>query len=350
MNRQESSVLNIVRFVMSIGVVFLHSYTAVQMYPFLKELTVYQQVSRISSMQFGEISVPTFFLISGFLFFYGYQQIVDCYKYKMRKRFFSLLIPYLFWNAFVILLFYVAECIPSIRNLFNDSHELVHNFNLKDYLSAFWGMNNGSPILTQLWFVRNLILLAIGAPIIYLYVRYTKFIGVAVLGIAWMIIPGMAYSVSTLFYYCLGAWFSINGLSLIGSVSKFTKPLFIGFTIILILDTIFDKTPFGFYLHRTQILTGVFFVLALTAWLLKKGKIRDIAFLSGSSFFLYVAHDPMLRFIRKFSLKFVDHSSEWQNIAAYFGAIVVDIAIVYAVYWILMKYWPGFLKWTTGRG
>ena len=350
MNKQESSALNIVRFVMSIGIVFLHSYTTVQMYPFLQEMPVYQGVSRVFSMQFGEMGVPSFFLISGFLFFCGYQQTVDCYRYKMRKRFFSLLIPYLFWNAFIILLFYVAECVPGIRNLFNDGHELVHDFSLKDYFSAFWAMDNGYPMLSQLWFVRNLILLALGTPIVYLYVRYTKLFGVILFGIVWILTPGQAYSYSSLFYYCLGAWFSINGLSLIDSVSKFAKPLFIGFPIILILDPFLDGTPLGFYFHRTQTLTGVFFVLALTAWLLKKGKIRDIAFLSGSSFFLYVAHDPMLRFIRKFSLKFVNHSSEWQNIAAYFGAIVVDIAIVYAVYWILMKYWPGFLKWTTGRG
>jgi len=65
MHKQESSALNITRFIMSIGIVFLHSYTSVQMYPSLGELTVYQQITRVLSMQFGEMAVPTFFLISG---------------------------------------------------------------------------------------------------------------------------------------------------------------------------------------------------------------------------------------------------------------------------------------------
>ena len=63
MHKQESSALNITRFIMSIGIVFLHSYTSVQMYPSLGELTVYQQITRVLSMQFGEMSVPTIFLI-----------------------------------------------------------------------------------------------------------------------------------------------------------------------------------------------------------------------------------------------------------------------------------------------
>lgn len=47
MHKQESSALNITRFIMSIGIVFLHSYTSVQMYPSLGELTVYQQITRV---------------------------------------------------------------------------------------------------------------------------------------------------------------------------------------------------------------------------------------------------------------------------------------------------------------
>lgn len=96
MNKKESSELNITRFIMSIGIVFLHSCTSVQMYSSLETLTIYQQITRVLSMQFGEMAVPTFFLVSGFLFYNGYIQNASCYKYKLKKRIFSLLIPYLF--------------------------------------------------------------------------------------------------------------------------------------------------------------------------------------------------------------------------------------------------------------
>ena len=350
MDKQESEALNITRFVMSIGIVFQHSYTTVQMYDYLTNMSVYHQVTRIFSLQFGEACVPTFFIISGYLFFCGYRQTWECYQYKMRKRFFSLLLPYLFWNALMIGVFYAVECIPSVRGLFNDGRKLVHDCNFADCLNAFWKYNDtAGPILTQLWFVRNLILLSLCSPIIYWFVRYTKIIGVSILCLLWVFGENMAYSQSSIFYFSLGAWFSINGKSLMSEIRKIAKPLFILFPLILIADTLLDGTIAGYYLHRMQTFTCVLFILALVSVLLEKGKIHDIAFLSSSSFFLYVTHDPMLRFIRKFSLKYADHSSEFQMIVLYFAAVAVDIAIVYAVYWCLRKYASGFLKWTTGR-
>lgn len=349
MNKQESSALNITRFVMSIGVVFLHSYTTVQMYSYLNEYTVYQTIAKVLSLQLGEIAVPAFFLISGYLFYNGYQPTIDCYRYKLKKRFYSLLLPYLFWNILIIIIYYLAENIPPIRNLFNDSHPLIHDFAFTDYFKALWAINNGGPILTQLWFVRNLIILVICAPIIYLIVRYTRFAGVAIFGIAWILHPGQAYPLNSLFFYSLGAWFSINHKSLTVSIEQQSKFFLILFPIIMIADLLLPNISISFYLHRIFTLTGVFFVIAVISFLLKKGRIRDIAFLSSSSFFLYVTHDPMLRFIRKFSLKLIDQSSELQIIISYFAAIIVDIAIVYAVYWILYKYAPCFLKWTTGN-
>ncbi len=347
MNKQESSALNITRFVMSIGIVLYHSYTSVQLYPFLKELPIYQQVSYVISMQFGEVGVPTFFIISGYLFFYGYKQTWGCYKYKMEKRFYSLLIPYIFWNGLILGLYYMAECIPSIQELFNDGKKLVHDFGFSDYLGAF-GINKG-PIVDQLWFVRNLILLAVASPIIYFFVRYTKLVGVIGLGLLWFFGTGMAYPQSSIFYFSLGAYFSIHQRSLTQEMSKISILVFTIFPIIVIMDFLLNGTVYGYYIHRTQTFTGTLFIIALISMLLKKGKIHDIVFLSSSSFFLYVTHDPLLRFMRRFSLKLVDHNSEFQVITTYLVTVIINIAIVYTIYWILRKYAPWFLKWTTGR-
>lgn len=347
MNRQESSALNITRFVMSIGIVLYHSYTSVQLYPFLKELPVYQEITRIFSMQFGELCVPTFFIISGYLFFYGYKQTWDSYKHKLERRLRTLVIPYLFWNGLLIGIYYAAECIPSILGTFNDGKKLVHDFELVDYLGAF-GINKG-PIVDQLWFVRNLILLSIASPVIYQFVRYTKLAGVIGLGILWFFGTGMAYPQSSMFYFSLGAYFSIKNRSLTHEIHKISKFLFTIFPLLIVADAVLHHTIIGYYLHRTQTFVGTLFILALIPILLEKGKIRDITFLSTSSFFLYVAHDPLLRFMRRVSLKLIDHSSEFQAIISYFITAILNICIVYAIYWILQKYAPWFLKITTGR-
>lgn len=347
MDSKESSVLNMTRFVMSIGIVLYHSYTSVQLTPFLKELPVYQEVTRIFSMQFGELCVPTFFIISGYLFFYGYKQTRSCYKEKMKRRIHTLLIPYLLWNALLIGIYYAAECIPVILSTYNDGKKLVHDYNFIDVIGAF-GINKG-PIVDQLWFVRNLFLLCMASPIIYLFVQYTKLAGIIGVGMLWFFGTGMAYPQSSIFYFSLGAYFSISNKIITSEIHKISKYLFVLFPILVVADAALHSTIIGYYLHRTQTLVGTLFILAFIPVLLEKGKMRDITFLSTSSFFLYVAHDPLLRFMRRFSLKFTDHNSEFQAIVAYFLTAALNIAIVYAIYWILRKYTPHFLKFITGR-
>lgn len=332
---------------MSVGIVLYHSYTSVQSYPFFKKLPIYQEVTRIFSMQFGEICVPTFFIISGYLFFNGYKQTLSCYKHKLERRLHTLVIPYLFWNGLLIILYYIAECIPSILATFNDGKKLVHDFGFIDFLGAF-GINKG-PIVDQLWFIRNLILLSIASPIIYLFIRYIRWIGLIGLGMLWFFGTGMAYPQSSIFYFSLGAYFSIQNKYLIQEIHKISNFLFIIFPLIVVADAILHHTLAGYYLHRTETLIGTLFILALIPTLQKKGKIREIAFLSSSSFFLYVAHDPLLRFMRRFSLKLIDHSNDFQATISYFITAVLNIMIIYAIYWILQKYTPGFIKRTTGR-
>lgn len=348
-NKKESEVLNVCRFVMSIFIVFFHAYTSVQMYDYWRELPVYRGFSRVFSLQFGEMGVPVFFLISGYLFFCKYQQTRLCYKNKMQKRFYSLLIPYLFWNGFIIGAYYIAESIPAVSNLFNDSgQKLVHNFDLYDFLCAFWSHKGGNPILTQMWFVRDLFLLALCSPIVYLFVRYAKFVTIFSFGTIWFMKQEVPNWESGILFFFIGACFSIYSKSLTEVMLKIARPLFILTPLLLVTEFLLLGTTVGFYIHRTLIFVGTFFIVALVTVLIERNKVHDVVFLTSGSFFLYIIHDPMIRFIRKMTLSWVDHTSEIQMIAIYFSSVALDIAIAYILFWCLRKYMPNFLKWTTG--
>lgn len=347
-NKQESEALNITRFVMSIFIVFFHAYTSVQIYDYWKDLPVYRGVARFFSLQIGEMGVPVFFLISGYLFFGKYQQTWMCYKSKMQKRFYSLFVPYIFWNAFIIAAYYVAESIPTIQTLFNEGGKLVHDFDLHDFLFAFWSHKGGNPILTQMWFVRDLLLLVICAPIIYLLARYAKFVAIFCFGLIWFVKWEVPNWESGLLFFFIGACFSIYGKSITEEVRKIAPFLFILTPLLLLADFLLSGTTTGFYVHRTLIFVGVFFIIALVTVLIEKKKMHDIVFLTSGSFFLYIIHDPMIRFVRKFTLRWIDHTSEFQAIAIYFAAVAIDVAVAYFVFWCLRKCAPGFLKWSTG--
>lgn len=62
-------------------------------------------------------AVPTFFFISGYLFFKGLEEWkTDVWKRKLKKRIHSLLIPYLLWNLISMIAFPLTRYAGSIRN------------------------------------------------------------------------------------------------------------------------------------------------------------------------------------------------------------------------------------------
>lgn len=349
MNKNESTTLNIARFVMMLAVVFFHGYTSVQMYNDIMAMPVYHCVIKIFGLQFGELGVPAFFSISGYLFFYGYKQTFHCYKSKLQRRFFSLFIPYIFWNLAFLIVFYIVESIPLIRELFNEGRELVHDYTGEDFFKAFWAENRtGKPFQSQLWFVRNLLVLMVCSPIIYYLINKGKSMFVMVLAIIWFFGAQWYNEVNTVFFFSLGAYFSVRGKSLIGTFNQYRGPIVFIFILFVLLDLLFMYAHANHWIHRAVLLLGTPFVITVISWMVERNIIRDIKFLTASSFFVYVVHDPMLRFIRKFSLKYLNHESDWQLIVGYFGAIFVDLTIVYVLYWLLSRYAPKFLGLISG--
>ena len=257
----------------------------------------------------------------------------------------------------------IANVQPLLFRTLNGSLGIAHNGNIVNAnvlkadlekkgsifsLFAFWSHKGGNPILTQMWFVRDLLLLVICAPIIYLLARYAKFVAIFCFGLIWFVKWEVPNWESGLLFFFIGACFSIYGKSITEEVRKIAPFLFILTPLLLLADFLLSGTTTGFYVHRTLIFVGVFFIIALVTVLIEKKKIHDIVFLTSGSFFLYIIHDPMIRFVRKFTLRWIDHTSEFQAIAIYFAAVAIDVAVAYFVFWCLRKCAPGFLKWSTG--
>ena len=65
---------------------------------------VYDTIRILFSEGFCRIAVPTFFLISGYLFFFKLEEwSTDIWFNKLKKRVRTLLIPYLLWNLIAII-------------------------------------------------------------------------------------------------------------------------------------------------------------------------------------------------------------------------------------------------------
>ena len=104
-----SECINMLRFPLAILVVFVHSFGAdidvAQLHAsVLSGAAIYDYVRLFCSVVIARSAVPIFFIISGYLLFLKVEEYSkQVYVGKMRKRWHSLVIPYLAWNVLIVL-------------------------------------------------------------------------------------------------------------------------------------------------------------------------------------------------------------------------------------------------------
>jgi peptidoglycan/LPS O-acetylase OafA/YrhL len=125
------------------------------------------------------INVPLFFVISGFLFFYRTDFSETVYKHKLKSRAKTLLVPYLLWNSIAILwklIFFLPVLSSFVRPVEIDLSftRIINTFFFDtDNRGIFIGPVHAEsspeiyPINDPLWYVRDLMLMAICSPIIH---------------------------------------------------------------------------------------------------------------------------------------------------------------------------------------
>lgn len=113
-NSSISRVISRLRFPLMVGVVFIHSKSI-----FIKpEMPLLSNIATFFSSILPSFCVPLFFTFSGYLFFASTPNLTPCdYGRKLKKRFRTLAVPYLFWNSLTIAALWITgRLVPSIAN------------------------------------------------------------------------------------------------------------------------------------------------------------------------------------------------------------------------------------------
>lgn len=218
-----SKLISFMRFPMIVGIVMIHAKLANITFKGVNVLDqgnydVFRDVSTFISHIVCNLFVPLYFIISGYLYFANVKEYSkETYAYKTKRRFRSLVVPYIIWNLYSIILFVLLGFIAS--GFLSGSHKPITDYSLLDFLYAFWNTSliNPSdlpmPINGPLWFIRNLIVVQIVfAPAIYYVVKKLKIIPVLILGLLWLFefdTHIVGFSVGDLFFFTLGAYTSL---------------------------------------------------------------------------------------------------------------------------------------------
>lgn len=149
------------KFVLSLMIVMIHVINYQPLYHF--DSTWYEAAWGVV-LVFGQMGVPCYFVISGFLFFSNYRKSKLTDKYKRRVK--TLVIPYLFWNTAILMVYFMYDRLGIY-------HEQGFAFTPISICKEILYCSYFSP----LWFIRTLVVYMLVCPII-VYTWRNQFIAV----------------------------------------------------------------------------------------------------------------------------------------------------------------------------
>jgi len=352
---QTSSRIEVLRFPLIVTIVFMHNYPTT--IPFTQgTIGVAHNSALVEFARYfisgglAPVAVPLFFLISGYLFFLGgwsWERYLD----KLRRRIHTLLIPFLFWNLLTLAVFALAQSLPQTKTYFTGTlWPPVRSFSFLDYANALCGITVHFPISFQFWFIRDLMVLVVLTPAIYfLLTRKLALPLIAALFCLWL--PTAWHDlwspVEATLFFTLGAYLSQPG-SVMTYPDKFGPWISAAFLGLLIFCSAFPKSPH--YLQILMIVFGAPSLWWLTGLAVRKATLKSwLMRLSGASFFVFAAHEPLLMILRKLSYKLLLPASGTAILALYFSIPICLIVFLAAVHRYLLKTAPSFTGFITGR-
>lgn len=296
-------------------------------------------IQRLVSGELTRIAVPLFFAISGYLFFQNFSSpIKEFFENKIKKRVHTVLLPYLLWSIWgFILLSLIQWILPGYGMSI-----VGHKPNEVLYIIFL------NPVGTyQLWFLKDLFILILFTPIIYWGIKYLRFFLILLLCFFW--INGIQYfiQIESIFFFVLGGYIALEYKSIL--YKKYSQKIIaiLKFCIWLIFCGFLVEYNLGYYSHCIGILLGIWSLWCMYDVLYSYiRRINNLKKLAGYSFFIYVAHEPLLTVIKKLLLCI--GNSSILILMIYFMAPLVTISICIVVGCILKSKIPKFYAFISG--
>ena len=281
-------------FLYSLLVIWVHSYNAVL---FLGKTSIAFQIDSLERF-FGDtvaqIAVPGFFLTSSYLFFRSFTFDRTWVKYQSRIK--SILLPYISWNFLYYFGYVIGSRLPFLSQVIGKG---IVPFTFSESVKAIFQYRYNYVF----WYLNQLILLIILAPVIYLTVKRKLLGGLFLGGVFASIYMGFGVpflNLDALFYYTAGAFAAVHGKHIVENSFQ-RKYLFVGM-IMLVSAFLIRNVDFpgdlGGEIAASTVCYRLLFPMGL--WLVIPGKhLMEPKDWMKQNFFLYATHFSVVRFINK---------------------------------------------------
>lgn len=268
----------------------------------------YEFLKLLISQTLVKVAVPVFFIMSGYLFFSNVKEWnLTVYKEKMLRRAKTLLIPYLIWNLLMAVKL-KTFCWSMFWVYWKPAGAQIDWLGNEQLMTA--------PANMPLWFLRDLIIVSLLTPIIYISIRRLGYWLLGLLTICYLsgicaFIPGLsAYAV---YFFTLGAFLSVHNLDFVETMKRYELPSYILSVILAIAIMCTYHTLIFSSLMLAFRITGAISVFCLASHISPKGQSP----LCDSAYFIYLAHYV-------FFMSFID-----ETYFALFGTSTASLSVHY---------------------
>ena len=368
MTREElqSNTISFIRFPLAVGVVMIHSWCGIPAVSYKHlpnpDMPVFSYIAYFFSVILPRIAVPLFFAIAGYLFFKSVTSFTfQTYIGKLRKRFKTLFVPYIFWNLLVILITFAVQTFTSYYH----DQPLVKDYSVGDWFWALFYYNNigtdgtnlvfqSQPAAFQLWFIRDLMIIMLFSPLVYVLCKRLKLWFIIPLSLLWLNeFWYLGFNVrdyldrNVVFFFPLGAYFGIHKIDFIAVAKRWGKLALIVYAAMAVLDLIFENCWLRGFHDRILIITGIVGAIYVVSTQIERGKWHVNTFLDKSSFFVFAAHGLLMKTVLYFI--FEKHQvGEITTTLLYFLVPIATILICLGLYWCLRRYCKPLMPIITG--
>lgn len=250
-------------------------------------------------------AVPILSIISGYLYF---ARPKVNHASLLKKRVKSILLPSLAWTSFWLLFGYLVAKAGRPYDLFQwlDYGLLADPFSWLTLLNGIIGITE-HPLAYQFWFIHDLVLTLILAPVIGWLAKRASWGFILVLTVIWFFdaVPFPFFYGNVLYFFCLGAFITTQGQSL-SSLAEAGQPwrkLFLGLFCFLLLTRLAQELHplFGSYLWLCLLrFAGVATLGLYVHRQLKRSNtwVHRISAYSPYAFFIFATHYPLIDFYK----------------------------------------------------
>lgn len=295
------------------------------------------------------VCVPFYFLISAFLFFRGMDKFDGrWYAGKIRRRFHSLLVPYLLWNFIGLATIILKQHLSGGSNF--AQYDNI-DFTLSNIIKGFWSMSAiDSSLLPYpydfvLWFVRDLIVLTLLTPVFYLLARHAGKLILILLFILTTFRTGIPLPMTEIFFFYVGAYMAIRHVKF-DVLPKRGKWFALPCMLLALLPEIitYPATVNSTFLYILTAIPAVSFAVALL--IRKIGAIPPKVV--AACFFIYAFHGLYVTMASKLSMSVIPPDTPLACVGCYLFDFVFITAFATAAYMIARRIMPRFTNLLSG--